>query len=370
MRTLDRYVLREWAKVFFVVMIGFPVLVIVIDFTDKLGQYLGRMSKATVALAYLFAVPEIMFLVLPAAVLFATVFLVGSLGRHSEITAAKASGVSFHRLVRPLYLIAVAASLSGVVLGEIYPVSSNRKEELLGVKQIRSTSSRYNFVYRADGGWVYAIAALQVAVPTMTDLLLEREGRGAEYPTIVIAAQRAVYDTAGVKRGRTGGRGAQRSWSLQRGTLRYLLGPQQELAFNFAVLRTRATLQETPQALLAEPTPPDAMRYAELGRYIDALARSGSDTRKLAVERALKIAIPFICIVVALFGAPLAVSTPSSGPAWGVGVSLATTFVALLMFQLAKAVGAGGVLPPMVAAWFPNLLFGAGAAWLLKRTRT
>jgi lipopolysaccharide export LptBFGC system permease protein LptF len=40
------------------------------------------------------------------------------------------------------------------------------------------------------------------------------------------------------------------------------------------------------------------------------------------------------------------------------------------MFQLAKAVGAGGVLPPMLAAWFPNLLFGAGAAWLLKRTRT
>ena len=122
--------------------------------------------------------------------------------------------------------------------------------------------------------------------------------------------------------------------------------------------------------LLAEPKAPDEMGYAELGRYIDALARSGSDTRKLAVERALKIAIPFICIVVALFGAPLAVSSPRSGPAWGVGVSLATTFLALLMFQLAKAVGAGGVLPPTLAAWFPNLLFGAAAGWLLKRTQT
>jgi lipopolysaccharide export system permease protein len=364
MRTLDRYVLREWAKVFLVVMIGFPVLVIVIDFTDKLDRYLGRgMSKGTVALAYLFAVPEIMFLVLPAAVLFATVFVVGALGRHSEITAAKASGVSFHRLVRPLYLVAAAAFLGGVVLGEVSPVSSSRKEELLGEKQIRSTSGRYNFVYRADGGWVYAIAALQIATRTMTDMILEREGTGADYPTIILAAQRALYDSTGAKHGAG-------QWSLQRGSLRYLLGPDQELAFSFDELRTRATLQETPQALLAEPTPPDAMRYAELGRYIDALARSGSDTRKLAVEHALKIAIPFICIVVALFGAPLAVSTPSSGPAWGVGVSLATTFVALLMFQLAKAVGAGGVLPPLVAAWFPNLLFGAGAAWLLKRTRT
>ncbi len=364
MNTLDRYVLREWARVFLVVMLGFPLLVIVIDLTDNLNKYLRPgLSKSTVALAYLFGMPETMFMVLPAAVLFATVFTVGSLGRHSEITAAKASGVSFHRLVRPLYVVAVAAFLAGVLLGEVAPVASDRKAELLGEKLIRSTSSRYNFVYRADRGWVYAIASLQIATRTMTDLILEREGTGPEYPTIVLAAAQARYDTLG----KGGGEGR---WAFRAGTLRYLLGNDQELAFSFDGLRTRATLQESPRDLLAEPKAPDQMRYAELGRYIDALARSGSDTRKLGVERALKIAIPFICIVVALFGAPLAVSTPRSGPAWGVGVSLATTFVALLMFQLAKAVGAGGVLPPTLAAWFPNLLFGVAAVWLLRRTQT
>src|SRR5256884_6062609 len=40
------------------------------------------------------------------------------------------------------------------------------------------------------------------------------------------------------------------------------------------------TLRETPTALLAEPKAPDEMRYAELGRYVDALARSGSEDRK------------------------------------------------------------------------------------------
>src|SRR2546429_9666948 len=77
------------------------------------------------------------------------------------------------------------------------------------------------------------------------------------------------------------------------------------------------TLRETPTALLAEPKAPDEMRYAELGRYVDALARSGSDTKKLVVERALKIAIPFTCLVIALFGAPLAMTNPRSGAAWG-----------------------------------------------------
>jgi len=42
----------------------------------------------------------------------------------------------------------------------------------------------------------------------------------------------------------------------------------------------------------------------------------------------------------------------------------------LLLVQLSKAIGAGGVLPPTFAAWFPNLLFGALAVWLMRKTPT
>src|SRR3989442_7880598 len=174
-----------------------------------------------------------------------------------------------------------------------------------------------------------------------------------------MAAQRAVPAATG----RAGG------WTLRGGVLRSLLGPSREVAFAFDTLHTR-TLHERPADLLAEPKAPDEMRYAELGRYIDALARSGSDTRKLRVERALKLAIPFTCVIIALFGAPLAVSSPRSGTAWGVAVCLATTFVDLLMFQLSKAVGAGGLLPATLAAWCPNLRFSTAAVWLRRGTRS
>ena len=356
MRTLDRYVLRQWAIVFLVVMLGFPLLVIIIDLADKFERYLARgLTKGHVALAYVYGMPDTMFLVLPAAVLFATVFTVGTMGRHSEITAAKASGVSFHRLVRPLFLAAVAACLAGVGLGELVPIGAARKAELLGEKAIR-TGARSNFVYRADGGWVYAIRSLQIDSGELVDLILERVGTGPAYPTIVVTARRARY-------GRTGG------WTLQDGRVRYLLDPGLERAFEFGTLRVR-TMRETPADLLAEPKTPEEMRYAELGRYIDALARSGSDTRKLAVDRALKLAIPFTCIIIALFGAPLAITNPRSGAAWGVAVSLATTFLFLLLMQLSRAVGGGGLLPPTLAAWFPNLLVGVGAVWLLRRAQT
>ena len=366
-RTLDRYVVREWLLVFLLTLFGFPILVIVIDLTDKMDQYLGRGIKpATVAVSYVFDLPEKMFLVLPVAVLFATVFTVGSLGRHSELTAAKASGISFHRLVRPLFLAAGASFVAGLVLGEIAPVSTAKRLELLGEKSVQTLPTRDNFVYRADGGWVYAIRGLDLRTHQMTDLMLEREGSGVSYPTIVLAAQRAVYSDTSRKK-----RSPLAYWTLYQGTLRYLEGndPVGEIAFEFDSLQSH-TLRESPVDLLAQPKAPDEMRYAELRRYIDALMRSGSNAKKLQVELALKIAIPFICLLVGLFGAPLAISTPKSGAAWGVAASLAATFIVLLMFQLAKAVGSGGVLPPTFAAWFPNLLVGVAAVYLLRKAPT
>ncbi|HEV3486840.1 MAG TPA: LptF/LptG family permease, partial [Vicinamibacterales bacterium] len=102
-RPLDRYVLSEFWKIFVVTAIGFPILVIVIDLTDNLEKYLNKkVPRADIALSYFYWLPDSMFMILPAAVLFATVFSIGSFTRHSEITAAKASGISFYRMIRPI----------------------------------------------------------------------------------------------------------------------------------------------------------------------------------------------------------------------------------------------------------------------------
>lgn len=358
MRTLDRYVLREWSKVFGLTALGFPVVVILIDLTDRLDTYLSRgLTKTAVALAYFFSLPETVFLVLPAAVLFATVFTVGALGRHSELVAAKASGISFHRLIRPIVAAAVGVFLLGVGLAEVAPVATVQRLTLLGEKAIRSTSSRYNFVYRANQGWVYAVRTLEIGPRAMRDLILTRAGAGPDYPTLVVAAQRATFtDSLG-------------RWTLGPGALRVLAPGEHELAFGFDSLRLRS-LRENPADLLAEPKAPEEMRYAELGRYIDALARSGTDHKKLRVKQALKIAVPFTCIIIVFFGAPLAISTPRQSGALGVAISLGTTVVFLIAIQLSQAVGAGGVVPPGLAAWLPNMVFGAAAVVLLARART
>jgi lipopolysaccharide export system permease protein len=129
-------------------------------------------------------------------------------------------------------------------------------------------------------------------------------------------------------------------------------------------------MTEQPMDLMAKPRSPQEMRYKELSRFIQALERSGGNGDELRVERALKIAIPITCLVIALFGAPLATSTQRGGTAYGIGVSLATTVTFLMMIQLTKAVGKSAVVNADVAAWLPNALFAVVGIVLLMRVRT
>jgi lipopolysaccharide export system permease protein len=129
-------------------------------------------------------------------------------------------------------------------------------------------------------------------------------------------------------------------------------------------------LTERPADLMAKPRDPREMRFAELGRFITALERSGGDANLLRVERMLKIAIPVTCLIIALFGAPLATSSQRGGAAYGIGLSLVTTVLFLLLIQLTRAIGGKGLIPPDLAAWIPNAIFLLIGMTLLARVRT
>ena len=70
------------------------------------------------------------------------------------------------------------------------------------------------------------------------------------------------------------------------------------------------------------------------------------------------------------FGVPLATSSGRGGTAYGIGVSLGTTILYLLLFKVSGALGQAGTLSPLTAAWLPNALFFGAALVLLRRVRT
>jgi lipopolysaccharide export system permease protein len=354
---LDRYVFGEFWKIFITTSLGFPLLLIIIDLTDQLEKYLARdLPKRDIALSYLYWIPESMFLVLPAAVLFATVFSIGAFTRHSEITAAKASGISFFRLAMPIFVGAVFAAVLDLVLAEVVPITNSKRLDLLEEDKFRGTTSRYNFVFAGEGGRVYKVGSLSTTSRIVENVQIERRGSGEDYPTVIIAAPLARWT-------------ASEGWRFDPGEMKLVSDSGPDVAFRFGGMIDKR-FAERPVDMLAKPRSPQEMRYRELTRFIRTLERSGSDANQLRVERALKIAIPVTCIIIALFGAPLATSTQRGGAAYGVGISLAVTVVFLMLVQLTKAIGGKGLLPPDLAAWIPSAIFGALGLLLLTRVRT
>lgn len=356
---LDRYVFAEFTKIFVATALGFPVLYTVIDLTDNLDKWLSRnLPSGDIALSYVYGLPEAMYLVLPAAVLFATIFTIGALTRHSEITAAKASGISFYRIGVPILVGSILAGGLALILSELAPIGNRRRDQLREESTFASGNERYNFAFASEAGRVYKVQQLQVATGSVEAMQIERKGleTDSSYPTWIATAQRARWQS-------------DRGWVLLGGTMHVMTGQRPNVAITFDSLRDRHFV-ETPIQLMASPKAPQDMRYAELGRYIRALERSGSDVNGIKVERALKIAVPITCIIIALFGAPLATSTQRGGAAWGIGLSLGVTVAFLVCIQLTKAIGGENVMNPVAAAWMPNALFGLGGLVLLARVRT
>ena len=98
--------------------------------------------------------------------------------------------------------------------------------------------------------------------------------------------------------------------------------------------------------------------------------RSGGDPNELLVKRDQKLSIPAATLVVMLFGAPLATTVKKGGAALGVGVSLGSTIVYIMLLRLFGAIGASGGMEPFWAAWLPNFIFLAVGVLLLARVRT
>jgi lipopolysaccharide export system permease protein len=354
----------EWMKIFCATALGLPLLLVIIDLTEHLQTYLSKnIPRGDIAMSYVYWMPQSMFMALPAAVLFATVFSIGTFTRHSEITAAKASGISFYRMTAPILVGALLAACLDLAIAEIVPITDARRTELLQDSKVQSGTQRFNFVHAAEYGRVYKAQTLDVVAGTLDKLQIERKGTGADYPTVLISSTGAKYTPAAD--GKRGGG----SWVLEQGEMHIIRDSVPSQDFSFSALRDQR-MTERPEELMAKARSPQEMRFAELARFIRSLERSGGDANLLRVELALKVAIPVTCLVIALFGAPLATSTQRGGTGYGIGVSLATTITFLMLIQLTKAVGGKGLLAPDVAAWIPNALFALMGLILLTRVRT
>ena len=355
-RLLSRYVVRTFATTFILLVLGLPLLFIIADVTDNIDTYMEKgITGARLGLSYLYQLPLFVLYSFPIAALIATVFTIGGMTRHQELTAAKAGGVSFYRIFLPIAAMSVLLSVAAFGLGELTPITLQKRAVLMGDETAVRFGPRMNFVYQTEREGVLTARRLDAGAGELSQIVLERNARG-ERPGMHRMAERATWT-------------AKHGWKLERGYIRELYADGREVTTHFDTLRL-AGLVETPEDMLGGPKDPQAMGYREMSRFIGAIERSGGDANPLKVERAQKLAIPMAVMVIVLFGAPLVTSTQRGGTAYGVGVSLGVTIFYMLLFRVGRAVGSTGAVDPTLAAWFPNALFLVAGLLLMSRVRT
>ena len=352
MRLLDRLVLWTFLRLFLVALLATPPLFVLADITENLDRYLDRgLTSAQVALAYLWMMPLYVQWSFPIAALIAAVFTVHNMTMHREVVAAKAGGISFHRLTLPVLGGGAVLTLVALGLSEAAPRAWRRANDILQNEPQRIW--RTDFVYQTEDGLAISARRLTVDERRMQGIVLVRRDQTG---VLHVDAQ-----DAGWREGE--------GWTFYSGHVRMVEGPDTIRSYRFQRLRL-AGLEESPDDLLEEPPEDEEMTYEEMNRLADIIQRSGGQPHKLLVKKEQKLAIPIATMIIILFGTPLATSSKRGGTAYGVGVSLGSTLLYLLLLKVSAGFGASGSIGPSWAAWLPNLLFLAVGLVLLARVRT
>jgi lipopolysaccharide export LptBFGC system permease protein LptF len=112
------------------------------------------------------------------------------------------------------------------------------------------------------------------------------------------------------------------------------------------------------------------MNFATLREYIEGLMARGYNVLEYQVALQRKIAFPFVTIIMTLIAVPFAVTTGRRGAMYGIGAGIVLALAYWTMISVFAAVGTAGLVPPLLAAWAANLIFGAAAMYLLLTVRT
>ena len=360
-RLLDRYIAARYVRVMGMAA-GAALAVFYIssflDLSDKLFK--GQATWQMLGAYFWYATPQFVYYVLPVSVLIATLVTVGILTRSSELVVMKACGISLYRAAAPMLLCAAAVggilfAMDATVLG----TANRRAEALRGVMRGGSPIQPVAQPWVAgSGGTIYHVRGHDP---------FENRFHGVDIFEFDPAMSRLTRRTFAERAVRVG-EDSSAVWELDGGWTREFEpdGTVQEYA---ALDRDRRELERAAY-FAQERADSRFMSYAELKRHSDQLRDSGFDVVEHEVGVSRKLAYPFVTVIMTLIAVPFAVTLGRSGTMAGLAAGIGIAIVYWGTINFAAALGAGGALTPILAAWAPNMLFGAGAAYLLLTVRT
>ena len=375
MRLLDRYLLRELLIPFAYCLFGFLIFWLSFDLFTELATFQKlRLEASDIARYYALKTPPMLVVALPVAFLLGLLYALTNHARYHELTAIRAAGVSLMRMAAPYLVVGILLSLGVLAMNEFWvPDGADAAEEILnrqrsdegGLNRKQWVLKQGFYDPRSQRQWfveAFNLSTYEMHRPHVVWRL--RDGSRKE-----IVAERGAW-VEGV-------------WVF---TNLYLLSYSTNVADLPIDQQQRERLAmpeftETPEQIKSEFKISKlntgnfrTIRNAQLSvrEILDYKRLHPGDVSKSAVldtKLHERLALPWTSLVVVLIALPFGAAPGRRNVFVGVASSIVICFVYFVVQQLALALGAGGHVPPWLAAWAPNAGFaivGLALCWRIR----
>lgn len=354
MKILTRYVLREFLVPLFYCLAGFLSIYVLFDLFGSFSRMAAaKISVGTAVLYFCGYLAPYFHYIVPAALMLATLYTMWCFCRHSEITAMRASGVSFLAIVKPLLAVAVLMALAVAYVNEVYVPQHAQWAAQMKTEQF--DQSRFekadNIVYRNS-------AELRT---WNVDEMLDANGEHLSRVRITVDRPNGGTRKCSIEAARADYLDGE--WWLTDAAVQHYDMTGQEVATKTAELdslkfRVFPEFSEKPEDFLMQNRPWKFNSVRSMMRYVRTHPELTVAARQECVyDIWARIMAPLACIIITLFAIPAGIASGRQSVFKGILGALGMYFAFYGVTIAMMVVGKNGWLPPAVAAVLPGVMF-------------
>jgi len=353
---LDKYVTREFLKVFFgtfFLLTGVGIISKVMEQIQRLMDYSGPAIEILRYLGYI--LPYIMMIVAAPSLMFAVSFTVSQFSKNKELNVMQAAGRSLKRFLIPFILFSFSFSVFLFFFNEYlaYPSflkSFNQIQVIVDNKHY--TRKRNNFDFQGkSGNRFYHAGEYHVQSNTIISFyMIETDSNLRTRRTI---EAEVVHPAPG-------------NWVIENG-IETLFNTDGTLASRKKFKELNENFEEGPDYFQKVALDFEEMSIFELQKEIELRKKKGDQYLGHLVELYWHYSFPFVCFFIVFIAGIMGSMVRKGAMSLSIALSTLITLVYYLLMFLGKAFAVKGVLPPMFGAWFANITFTLLSIILLYR---
>ncbi|MGB2661188.1 MAG: LptF/LptG family permease [Candidatus Omnitrophota bacterium] len=360
MKILEKYIFKNYIAALLFCVVLLMVLGVIGDILGFLDDIFKKNIPLVSILSFYFYFAPFAFVnMVPFAALLSSVHVFNNLSKNHEVTAVITSGLSLWKILRPVILVTFVLCLVTFIVNDRFvPASMEkanriRQEELERAGEDEGTVVRNLAIYGKGNQIIFAKAYVP-RTKTLENVIIHKQDKDR-------AVKKKI--SARLAKWRNG------DYWLGTDVIVFDVDPAGNFIGDPSVYKSRKLpIAETPKDFIVNQWDPRLMSYGQLKRHIKIFKESSPlAVRRLLVDLNYKLAFPFAAMAIVMVGIPFSIASGRSNALIGMAKGIAMALLYLPVMAISLALGKGGTLPPVIAAWLSNVLFILFGAHLINK---